>query len=158
MTSFATVKDYDTIKGELNMVEQIARKSILFNFLDFLPETLHKIADDSKAIKNMTCNHTKGTYLFTECLAPYVHELLVANLKKARGFSILCDKAKDITMNKVFCGNVRFLDQSHFKPVTRAYRLIPVDSLDTALHEDQLLWENVTGYASDQWRIQHRSK
>ena len=86
---------------------------------------------------------------------PYAHELLVADLKKARRFSTLCDKATDITMNKVFCVNVRFLDESRFKPVTR---LIPVkdrdaaglfDSLDTALHEDQLLWEKVTGCASD---------
>jgi hypothetical protein len=158
MTSFASVRNHNTVKAELNVVALIARKNISFNFLDSLLETLHGIADDSKAIKNMTCNRTKGTYLLTECLAPHAHDLLVADLKKSRGFSILCDKATDITMNKVFCVNVRFLDESCCEPVTRFYRLIPVDqgdadslfdSLNTALDQDKLLWENVTGYASD---------
>ena len=158
MTSFSTVTNHNTVKAELNVVVLIARKNISFNFMDSLLETLHEIADDSKAIKNMTCNHTKGTYLLTECLAPHAHDLLVADLKKARGFSILCDKATDITMNKVFCVNVCFLDESSFEPVTCFYRLIPVknrdaaglfDSLNTVLHEDELSWEKVTGYASD---------
>ena len=158
MTSFTNVRDPDTVKAELNVVALIARKNISFNFLDSLLETLHGIADDSKAIKNMTCNRTKGTYLLTECLAPHAHDLLVTDLQKSRGFSVLCDKATDITMNKVFCVNVRFLDESRVEPVTRFYRLIPVeegdasglfDSLNTALAEDELSWEKVTGYASD---------
>jgi hypothetical protein len=73
----------------------------------------------------MTCNHTKGTYLLTECLAPYAHDLLVADFKKSWGFSILCDKATDVTMNKyfmkVFCVNVHFLDENHLEPVTCFY-------------------------------------
>ena len=59
-------------------------------------------------------------------------------------------------MNTAFCGKIRFLDQCRFKPVTTVfidwYQLKTgihaaglFDSLDTALHEDQLLWENVTG-------------
>ena len=158
MTSFANVTNLSTIKAELNVVALIARKNISFNFLDSLLETLRGIADDSTAIKNMMCNRTKGTYLLTECLAPHGHALLVAQLKKSRGFSILCDKATDITMNKVFCVNVRFLEESCLEPVTRFYRLIPVDegdaaglfdSLNAALDNDELLWANVTGYASD---------
>ena len=42
VTSFAIVKDYDTVKAELNVVELIAKRNISFNFLDSLPETLHK--------------------------------------------------------------------------------------------------------------------
>ena len=61
-------------------------------------------------------------------------------------------------MNKVFCVNVRFLESSRSEPVTRFYRLIPVEegdatglfnSLKNALEEDDLAWERVTGYASD---------
>ncbi|CAM1331742.1 Uncharacterised protein r2_g4065 [Pycnogonum litorale] len=158
MSSFVMVRDSSTIKAELNVVALIARKNISFNFLDSLVSTLHGIANDSKAIKGMSCNRTKGTYLLTECLAVYAHEMLVADLKKARGFSILCEKATDITMNKVFCVNVRFLNGSHSEPVTWFYRLIPVEdgdatslfnSLKTALEEDGLAWERITGYASD---------
>ena len=61
-------------------------------------------------------------------------------------------------MNKVFCVNVRFLEGSRSEPVTRFYRLIPVEEgdanglfnhLKNALEEDDLAWERVTGYASD---------
>lgn len=145
------------MKAELNVVALIARKNISFNFLDSLVATLHGIADDSKGIKGMSCNRTKGTYLLTECLAQYAHEKLVDDLRQSNGFSILCDKATDITMNKVFCVNVRFLNKSN-EPVTRFYRLIPVEegdatglfaSLDIALQKDELHWDKVIGYASD---------
>ena len=88
MSSFVAVRDSSTIKAELNFVALIARKNISFNFLDSLVSTLHGIANDSKGIKGMTCNRTKGTYLLTECLSVYSHEMLVADLKKCRGFSI----------------------------------------------------------------------
>lgn len=119
--------------------------------------TLHGIADDLKAIKGMSCNRTKGTYLLTECLSQYAHEKFVEDLKLSRGFSILCDKATDITMNKVFCANVSFLNANN-EPVTRIYHLIPVEegdatglfaSLENALQKDELHWDKIIGYASD---------
>ena len=154
MTSFVQVRDLSIVKAELNVVALIARKNISFHFLDSLVETLHGMANDSKAVKNMTCNRTKGTYLLTECLAPYAHDKLVSDVKKARGFSILCDKATDISMNKVFCVNVRFLEESRLVPTTRFHQLIPVEEgdasglfncLNTAIEKDQLSWDNVTG-------------
>eukprot|EP00112_Aurelia_sp_Birch-Aquarium-sp1_P018380 Seg4379.2 transcript_id=Seg4379.2/GoldUCD/mRNA.D3Y31 product="hypothetical protein" protein_id=Seg4379.2/GoldUCD/D3Y31 len=157
MSSFITVKDSSTIKAELNVVALISRKNISLNFLDSLVLTPHGIANDSKGIKGMTCNRTKGTYLVTECLSVFSHGMLVADLKKSRGFPIVCDKATDITMNKVFCVNVRFLESSRSEPVTR-FRLIPIEegdatgllnSLKIALEKDDLAWERVTGYASD---------
>ena len=146
------------IKAELNVVALIARKNVSFNFLDSLLQTLHGIAGDSKAVKGMTRNRTKGTYLLTECLAVYAHEQLVAALKKASGFSILCDKATDITMKKVFCVNVRYLEKETCQPVTRLYSLIPVEEgnaeglfkcLQETLQKDELPWTKVLGYASD---------
>lgn len=133
------------------------KKKMSFNFLDSLVATLHGIADDSKGNKGMSCNRTKCTYLLTECLAQYAHEKLVDDLRQSNGFSILCDKATDITMNKVFCVNVRFLNKSN-EAVTRFYRLIPVEegdatglfaSLDIALQKDELHCDKVIGYASD---------
>ena len=62
------VKNKDKMAAELNTVALIARRNILFNFLDHLLPTLHFIADDSRAIKDITCNRTKVTYLLTECL------------------------------------------------------------------------------------------
>ena len=106
----------------------MARKNISFNFLDQLSETLHFIADDSKAVKGMTCNRTKGTCLLTECLSVHAHEKLVCEIMQARGISILCDKATDITMNKIFCVNVRFLPSGSTEPVTKLYRLLPVEN------------------------------
>ena len=135
----------------------IARKNISLNFLDSLVATLHGIADDSKGIKEMSCNRTKGTYLLTECLSQYANEKLVEELKLSSGFSILCDKATNITMKKVFCINVRFLTVNN-EPVTRFYRLIPVKegdatglfaSLESALQKDELHWDKDIGYASD---------
>lgn len=149
MTSFAVTKNSATVKAELNVVALIARKNISLNFLDSLVNTLHGIADDSKGIKDMSCNRTKGTYLLTECLSQYAHEKLVEELKVSSGFSILCDKATDITMKKVFCVNVRFLTVNN-DPVTRFYRLIPVEegdatglfeSLESALQKDELHWD-----------------
>ena len=118
MTSFIQVRDPSIIKAELNVVALIARKYISLNFLDSLVETLHGTANDSKAVKNMTCNHTKGTYLLTKCLAQYAHDKLISGVKKARGFSILCDKATDINRNEVFCVNGCFLEESHLVPTT----------------------------------------
>ena len=100
----------------------MARKNISFNFLDQLSETLHFIADDSKAAKGMTCNRTKGTCLLTECLSVHAHEKLVDEIMQVRGISILFDKATDITMNKIFC--VKPVTE----PVTKLYRLLPVEN------------------------------
>ena len=47
---------------------------------------------------------------------------------QARGISILCDKATDITMNKIFCVNVRFLPSGSTEPVTKLYCLLPVEN------------------------------
>ena len=158
MTSFVTSKESPMIKAELNVVALIAQKNVSFNFLDSLLQTLHGIAEDSKAVKAMTCNRTKGTYLLTECLAVYAHEQLVADLKKANGFSILCDKATDITMKKVFCVNLRYLNKETCQPITRFYSLIPVEEgnaeglfmcLQETLEKDELPWTKVLGYASD---------
>lgn len=157
LSSFIATRDSATIRAELNVVALIARKNISFNFLDSLVATLHGIADDSNAIKGMSCNRTKGTYLLTECLSQYAHEKLVDDLKSSSGFSILCDKATDATMNKVFCVNVRFVNGNN-NPVTRFYRLIPVEegdaaglfsSLQNAMKKDDLHWSQVVGYASD---------
>ena len=114
--------------AELNKVALIARRNISLYFLDYLLPTLHFIADDSKAIKDMKCNRTRGTYLLTECLSVDAHERLVNAMKAAKGFSILFDKATDITMNKTFCVNVRFIDAESNMPTTILYRLLPVDS------------------------------
>ena len=102
----------------------MARKNISFNFLDQLSETLHFIADDSKAV----LWQPKGTCLLTECLSVHAHEKLVDEIMQARRISILCDKATDITMNKIFCVNVRFLPSGSTEPVTKLYRLLPVEN------------------------------
>lgn len=158
MRAFLTTTNVSTIKAELNTVALIARKNIPFNVLDQLTATLHHIADDSKSVKDMTCNRTKGTYLLTECLSVYAHENLVGNIKAAKGISILCDKATDVSMKKMFCVNVRFLPSDSSEPVTKLYRLLPVEdgkvdglfeSLRAALEEDGISWDRVVGYASD---------
>ena len=157
MTTFVSSKDFTRIKAELNTVALVVRKNISFNSLDEFIAMMHFIADDSKAVSSMSCNRTKGTYLLTECLAVAAHEDLLEEIKTAKGISILCDKATDITMNKLFCVNVRFLNSSS-EPVTRLYRLIPVEdgkadglfeSLRKALDEDDIKWEKIIGYASD---------
>ena len=58
----------------------------------------------------MTCNHTKRTYLLTECLSVDAHERLKKCYEGWKRLLDLCDKATDITMNKTFCVNVRFID------------------------------------------------
>ena len=40
-------------------------------------ETMHFIANDAKAVEDMLCNRTKGTYLIDECLSVYSHGVLV---------------------------------------------------------------------------------
>ena len=96
------INNFDKVKAELNSVALIARRNVSFNFLDHLMETLHSIADDSKTIKKMSCNRSKGTYLLTDCLSPYAHKKLFEEIRNSRGFSILCDKATDITMDNTF--------------------------------------------------------
>ena len=134
----------------------LAKKNLSFNLLNELVETLHCIANGSKGINGMTCSATKGTYLLTECLAVNAHETLIEKMKNGTGFSLLCDKATDITMKKIFCVNVRLLDE--MDPATYLYRLIPVEqgdsdglfnSLEAALKKDGIGWEKVVGYASD---------
>ena len=90
-------------------------------------ETMRFIADDSKGVKSMSCNRTKGTYLLTECLAVQSHNELVDLIQSSHGTSILCDKATDLTMTKIFCVSVRFLKPETSEPTTRLYRLLPVD-------------------------------
>ena len=133
----------------------IARSNISFNFLDSLLKTLHGIADDSTAVKNMTCNRTKGTYLLTHCLFPYSHECLVNDLKDCGVFSILCDKATDISMKKFLCINVRYTPKSTKTPCTRFYRLLELteadasgvfDAISSSLRDDGLDWKLVCGY------------
>ena len=89
MEAFVTTKEPSVVKAELNVVALIVRKNVSFNFLDSLLETLHGVANDSKAIQGMACNRTKGTYLLTECLGVYSHETLIAKLNQCTGFSIL---------------------------------------------------------------------
>ena len=126
--------------------------------LDQLLSTLHYIADDSPTVKDMTCGRTKGTYLLTECLSVNAHENLVQSIKAAKGISILCDKATEVSVEKMFCVNVRFLPSDLSEPVTKLYRLLPVEdgkadglfqALGLALEEDGILWEQIVGYASD---------
>ena len=90
------------VKAELNTVALMARKNIPLRFLDHLLETLHFVADDSKAIRDMKCNRSKGTYLLTECLLTYAHQRLLEGIRTTNGIAILCDKATDITMKKYF--------------------------------------------------------
>ena len=96
-------------KTESNAVALIARQNISLKFMDHLVPMLKHVASDSKSIKDMTCGRTKATYLLTECLGVSAHEALLQELKEAKGFSILCDKATDIIMNKIFCINVRYI-------------------------------------------------
>ena len=77
MEAFIINREPAVVKAELNVVALIVRKNVSFTFLDSLLETLHGVANDSKAIQDMTCNRTKGTYLLTECLGVYSHETLV---------------------------------------------------------------------------------
>ena len=114
------------IKAELNLFALIARKNISFNVMSSLVPVLQHIGNDSKAIKEMTCGRTKATYLMTECLTVNAHEMLIRQLEKASGFSILCDKATDITMKKIFCINVRYF--FHGKATTHLYRLVSLTS------------------------------
>lgn len=65
MKAFFTMTHASTIKAELNTVALIARKNIPFNVLDQLMETSHHVADDSKSVRDMTCNRTKRN-LFTD--------------------------------------------------------------------------------------------
>ncbi|GFO24540.1 hypothetical protein PoB_005104500 [Plakobranchus ocellatus] len=75
----------------------------------------------------MSCNRTKGTYPLTECLSAKAHEDLVNDLKSSHGFLLLCDKATDITMEKIFCVNVRFVDSTSSTVRSELYILIPVE-------------------------------
>ena len=112
VTDFIAISLYPRIKAELSTVASVARKNLSFKFLDQLMETLHFVANDSKAINGMTCNTTKETYLMTECLATSAQESIVEKRKNGRGFSILCDTATDITMKKIYCINFCFLDET----------------------------------------------
>ena len=60
-------------------------------------------------------------HLLTECLAVNAHETLIEKMKNGTGFSLLCDKATDITMKKIFCVNVRLLDE--MDPATYLFSL-----------------------------------
>lgn len=80
------------------------------------------------------------------------------NIKAATGISILCDKATDVSMKKMFCVNVQFFLSDSSEPVTKLYRLLAVEngkadglfkSLRAALEEDGILWDRVVGYTSD---------
>ena len=120
---------------------------------------MHSIADGLKTIKEMSCNRKKGTYLLTDCLAPYAHEKLAEEVKNSRGFSILCDNATDITMDKFFCVNVRYVITDKCEPTMRFYRLLGAGELgetdalfgllSNTFAEDGIEWENVIGYRSD---------
>ena len=81
------------IKAELNLVALVARENLSFNLMNSLEKTVKYVADDSKAVKGMSCKRTKCTYLLTECLGPYTHTALVEELKRAGRFTILCDKS-----------------------------------------------------------------
>ena len=118
LTSFIT--DVNPIKAELNVVALIARRNVSFSFVTHLLEMLHFVANDSKAVKKMTCSRTKTSYLLTECLAVYAHEDTVKQMKEAVGFPILCNKATDVAMKKIFCVSVRYVDSSR-RPKTVLY-------------------------------------
>ena len=81
-----------------------------------IPKLKHE-ASDSKIIQDVTCGQTKTTYLLTECLTVNAHETLTEELKEAKGFSFLYDKASDIAINKISCINVRYL--SHLAAKTQ---------------------------------------
>ena len=159
LTAFMEINNFHKVKAELNTVALIARRNVSFNLLDHLMETLHSIANNSKTIKQMSCNRSKGTYLLTDCLSSYAHEKLVEEMKNSRGFSILCDKATDITMDKTFCVNVRCVITDKCEPTTRYYRLLPVgknrgadalfEHLSKTFAEDGIEWKNVISCASD---------
>ena len=92
----------------------------------------------------------------TECLTVYAREMLIRQLEKACGFSILWDKATDITMKKIFCINVRYFFDG--KATTHLYRLVSLTSgnaealFDVLLElfdSDKMLWNKLLGYASD---------
>lgn len=103
-----------------------SQKKNSFNCLYGLVSTLYCVADDSKAMKSITCNRTKETYLLTECLSTSADEKLVEEIAESGGISMLCDKATHITMNKTFCFNIRFLKSDTFELIISFYRLIPV--------------------------------
>ncbi|CAK8685795.1 unnamed protein product [Clavelina lepadiformis] len=125
--------------------------------MSYMVPTLKHIASDSKEIKDTTINKRyKNNILLTECLAVDAHERLIQELQEAKGFSIPCDKASDISMNKIFCINVRYLYNG--SPRTKLYQLIRLKRgnaealfavLEEALVKDKLTWQQVVGYASD---------
>ena len=157
LINFVSVTSDAQVKAELNIVAMITRNNISLRFSDALLSTVKHCFPDSKIAHNITCGRTKTTYLLTECLFTSAHSRLVDEMSKSDGFSILCDKATEITLKKVYCVNVRFSINGSI--ISKLYRLIELkeggdtDALFTALtkilHEDNLSWRNVIGYASD---------
>ena len=155
---FFTVIDTRVMSAELNTVAMIARSNIPIRFSEELIQTNKHCLSDSETAKKMTSSRTKTTYLLTECLYPAAHKDLVKRMSESDGFSILCDKATDVSMKKVFCIRVCFYDHNSQEVVSRLYRLIELSegtatglfqAISQALEEDNLDWTNVVGYASD---------
>ena len=70
-------------------------------------------------------------------------------------------------MNKVFCVSVRYLSQETAAPITRLYRLIPVEnrdadglfqSLQAAHNKDDIALNKVIGFASEGENLMQRTK
>ncbi|GFO38100.1 proteinral transcription factor ii-i repeat domain-containing protein 2 [Plakobranchus ocellatus] len=144
----------------------IAHKNLSFILLDSLVATLHDIADDLKGIHDMSCNRTKDAYLLGECLTVYAHAIVQNKLKAWGSFSLLYNKATDISMNKNFlCQHIRFLDPDSSFPVEMLYRLLPIENgkakglfsaLMDALEPHNLGWDFVV--ASDGENLMQGSK
>ena len=96
-------------RSELMYVYYLAKHNDAFLTADHFTHLCKSMFPDSQIAKNFKCSRTKATILATDVIAPDIQKHIVADVEKARYFSVLLDESTDRSTVKQLAVLVRYV-------------------------------------------------
>lgn len=143
---------------ELKLTNVFAHHNVPFQFIEHLLPVLKSSLPDSNILKDSKLGRTKTTNIIKNVLAEYEVQNLSKTLQQTF-FSVLLDESTDISLNKLLCINVKFVDNNG-KINDKLLELLTIDSkcanaenlfgaFKNCMHSKNIPLKNIIGLACD---------
>lgn len=106
-----TIHSKKVSEAEIELSAFFAHHNVAFQVIEHLVPVLKDCFADSEVLKDIKLGRTKTTNIFKNVIAKKETEKLSAILKN-RHFSILVDESTDISVNKLLCIGVKYVNDS----------------------------------------------
>lgn len=154
-----TIHSKKVTSAEIKLANFFGHHNVSFQIVDHLVPVLKECFPDSSILTDCTLGRTKVTGIIKNVLAQKEIQDLSAILQKQH-FSILVDESTDISLRKLLCVVVRFIEPTTGKITDRLLELITIDpkncdaahlytAVKQCLDSKGIPIKNIIGMASD---------